>query len=107
MDGNYQQNVLCEANICYPGSSKHVRPGEKLCSADDLRFLGPSGGMRCATAPVTLSVPPTPAENCEGKFRGYVDIPGFHDPRVFWSGKEEPLMMVNTQYGGFLLFLQE
>lgn len=106
-DGNYQQNVLCEANICYPRSSKHARPGEKPCMADELQLLGPSGGMRCATAPVILSVPPTPAENCEGKYRGYVDIPGFHDPRVFWSGKGEPLMMVNTQYVAFSFSLGE
>jgi len=53
--------------------------------------------MRCVTVPTTLSVPPTPAEKCEGKFGTYVDIPGFHDPRIFWSGKGEPLMMVNTQ----------
>lgn len=94
-DGNHQQNVLCEANICYGGSGKHARPGEKPCSADDLLYMGPAGGMRCVSAPVTLSVPPTPAENCQGKFGSYVDIPGFHDPRVFWSGKGEPLMMVN------------
>lgn len=97
-DGNHQQNVLCEANICHAGSGAYARPGEKICSADDLIHVGPSGGMRCASTPVTLRVPPTPAENCEGKFSSYVDIPGFHDPRIFWSGKGEPLMMVNTQY---------
>lgn len=97
-NGNHQQNVLCEANICYTGSGTYGRPGEKLCSADDLNHVGPSGGMRCASAPINLSVPPTPAERCEGKFSSYVDIPGFHDPRIFWSGKGEPLMMVNTQY---------
>ena len=97
-DGNHQQNVLCEANICYTGSGTYGRPGEKLCSANDLSHVGSAGGMRCASAPVTLSVPPTPAENCEGKYGSYVDIPGFHDPRIFWSGRGEPLMMVNTQY---------
>ena len=97
-DGNHQENVLCEANICYVGSGKNARPGEKPCTADDLIHLGPAGGMRCATAPFTMSVPPTPAEHCEGKFGTYVDIPGFHDPRIFWSGRGEPLMMVNTQY---------
>ncbi len=96
-DGNHQQNVLCEANVCYPGTGTNARPDEKPCSVDDLRKIGPAGGMRCVTAPMTLSVPPTPAEKCEGKFGSYVDIPGFHDPRIFWSGKGEPLMMVNTQ----------
>ncbi len=97
-DGNHQENVLCEANVCYIGSGEDARPGEKPCTEDDLRHVGPAGGMRCAASPVTLSVPPTPAERCEGKFMPYVDIPGFHDPRIFWSGKGEPLMMVNTQY---------
>ena len=97
-DGNFQENVLCEANVCYTGSDRNARPGEKPCTADDLIYTGPAGGMRCASAPTTLSVPPTPAEECTGKFGTYVDIPGFHDPRIFWSGKGEPLMMVNTQY---------
>ena len=97
-DGNHQENVLCEANVCYVGSSDDARPGEKLCTEDDLLHVGPSGGMRCASPPMTLSVPPTPAERCEGHFKAFVDIPGFHDPRIFWSGKGEPLMMVNTQY---------
>ena len=95
-DGNHQENVLCEANVCYiPGQEPRV--GEHLCTEEDLMHVGPGGGMRCASPPVTLSVPPTPAERCEGKFAAYTDIPGFHDPRIFWSGKGEPLMMVNTQ----------
>ena len=96
-DGNHQENVLCEANICYVGSGEDARPGEEPCTEDDLEHVGPAGGMRCVTPPFTLSVPPTPAEHCEGKFGTYVDIPGFHDPRIFWSGRGEPLMMVNTQ----------
>ncbi len=96
-DGNYQENVLCEANICYvPGQD--ARPGEEPCTDDDLKHVGPGGGMRCASHPVALSVPPTPAEKCAGEFAPYVDIPGFHDPRIFWSGKGEPLMMINTQF---------
>ena len=96
-DGNHQENVLCEANVCYIGSGEDARPGEKPCAKDDLRHVGPGGGMRCTSSPVTLSVPPTPAERCEGTYMPYADIPGFHDPRIFWSGKGEPLMMVNTQ----------
>lgn len=96
-DGNHQTNVLCEANICYVGNGSDARIAENPCTPDDLNHVGPAGGMRCVSTPVTLSVPPTPAEKCEGKFGTYVDIPGFHDPRIFWSGKGEPLMMVNTQ----------
>lgn len=96
-DGNHQENVLCEANVCYvPG--QEAKFGEKPCTDDDLMHVGPGGGMRCASPPALLSVPPTPAEKCVGKFAPYVDIPGFHDPRIFWSGKGEPLMMVNTQW---------
>lgn len=96
-DGNHQENVLCEANICYVGEGKDARPGEQPCTEDDLVHVGPAGGLRCVTPPIRLQVPPTPAEHCEGKFGTYVDIPGFHDPRIFWSGRGEPLMMVNTQ----------
>ncbi|KAI9823416.1 MAG: hypothetical protein M1832_002426 [Thelocarpon impressellum] len=94
-DGNHQQNVLCEADICLPSAS--VDDEEKTCTEADTGHLGAAGGMRCVSDVITLSVPPTPAEQCDGKFGTYVDIPGFHDPRVFWSGKGEPLMMVNTQ----------
>ncbi|KAL9131957.1 MAG: hypothetical protein Q9217_000237 [Psora testacea] len=46
-DGNHQENVLCEANICYvPGSSEKPRPGEKACTPEDLKLVGPAGGMR-------------------------------------------------------------
>ena len=95
-DGNHQENVMCEANVCHI-AGQPAGVGEKVCTDDDLKHVGPGGGMRCANPPITLKVPPTPAEKCEGKFAPYVDIPGFHDPRIFWSGKGEPLMMVNTQ----------
>ena len=97
-DGKHQENVICEANICYVGLGENARPGEIPCTADDLQHLGLAGGMRCVSDPISLSVPPTPADNCRGKYGPFVDIPGFHDPRIFWSGKGEPLMMVNTQY---------
>ncbi|KAI4274077.1 MAG: hypothetical protein L6R38_006182 [Xanthoria sp. 2 TBL-2021] len=96
-DGNHQENVICEANICYVGPEEGAKAGEKPCTEEDLKLLGPAGGLRCASAPISLNVPPTPAEQCHGKFLTFVDVPGFHDPRIFWSGKGEPLMMVNTQ----------
>lgn len=96
-DGLHQENVICEANICYSRSGESPRKGEELCTEDDLKYVGAAGGMRCASAPIGLSVPPTPAKRCVGEFGSYTDIPGFHDPRIFWSGKGEPLMMVNTQ----------
>lgn len=96
-DGTYQENVLCEANFCHVGSSESARTGEKSCTDSDLSYLGPAGGLRCVTPPMTLRVPPTPAKHCEGKYGPYVDVLGFHDPRVFYGGKGEPLMIVNTQ----------
>ncbi|KAI9682508.1 MAG: hypothetical protein M1829_000300 [Trizodia sp. TS-e1964] len=95
--GSHQQNVICEANICYTGSGEGRPENEKPCTKDDIAVLGANGGMRCAAPPVSLDVPPTPAEHCDGEFSAYVNIPGFHDPRIFWSGKGEPLIIVNTQ----------
>ena len=96
-DGFHQQNTVCEANICHSGSGEGRPLDEKACSKEDREYLGQAGGLRCATEPTILSVPPTPAEKCEGKFEPYTDIPGFHDPRIFWSGRGEPLMIVNSQ----------
>lgn len=97
-DGSHQENLICEANICYTGNEENARQGEKPCDSGDLSLLGGAMGMRCATPPVTLNVPPTPAESCGSNTGPLMDIPGFHDPRIFWSGKGEPLMMVNSQY---------
>lgn len=96
-DGSYQENLLCEANVCEVDTGHDTVKGRSVCTEDDLAVLGPAGGMRCAMEPVVLSVPPTPAEHCEGKLAIYPDIPGFHDPRIFWSGRGEPLMMVGSQ----------
>jgi len=96
-DGSHQQNLLCEANICYSSQAEGVRDGELECTAEDLKIIGPGGGMRCATTPITLNVPPTPAQSCGEGTGILMDIPGFHDPRIFWTGKGEPLMVVNTQ----------
>ncbi|KAL8776788.1 MAG: hypothetical protein Q9194_002946 [Teloschistes cf. exilis] len=104
--GNHQENVICEANVCYVGSAEDAKPGEKPCTEDDLKLLGPAGGMRCASAPLALNVPPTPAEKCHGRYENFVDVPGFHDPRIFWSGKGEPLMMQSrSRYACFGLWM--
>ena len=96
-DGSHMQNLICEANICYTGGDENARRNENRCSAEDLRLLGGALGMRCATPPLTLNVPPTPAYSC-GEHTGILmDIPGFHDPRVFWTGRGEPVMMLNSQ----------
>ncbi|KAI9722572.1 MAG: hypothetical protein M1828_004569 [Chrysothrix sp. TS-e1954] len=97
-DGSHQQNLLCEANICYTGDAENARAGEQPCGDDDMLYLGGKTGMRCAMPPMTLNVPPTPAKKCPKSAEVMTDVPGFHDPRVFWTGKGEPLMMVNTQY---------
>jgi hypothetical protein len=93
----YRQNVLCEANICHPGSQKPSSSREKACTDDDLKVLGPNGGLRCVTEPVEVEVPPTPAERCDGSEQLLADIPGFHDPRLFYSGRGEPILMVVSQ----------
>ena len=96
-EGNHQENELCEANICSPDVGDRRAKEDIPCTDDDIAVLGPAGGMRCATEPIVVSVPPTPAEKCEGKLASYVDLPGFHDPRIFWSGRGEPLMTGGTQ----------
>jgi hypothetical protein len=96
-EGFHQESVLCEADTCYSGQGlEHRRPGERDCTSDDLAILGAAGGLRCMTPPQTVSIPPTPAEECTGSWSSFPDIPGFHDPRIFWSGKGEPLIMVNS-----------
>jgi hypothetical protein len=92
-----RRNVLCEANICHPKSSTPSAAHERSCSEDDLDLLGPNGGLRCVTAPIEVNVPPTPAAKCEGLERVFAYIPGFHDPRVLYSGRGEPILMVSSQ----------
>ncbi|KAI9809091.1 MAG: hypothetical protein M1825_002380 [Sarcosagium campestre] len=96
VDNSIAQNVLCEANVCNADGVYSMGGDARRCTTEDTDLLGASGGLRCATPPIALNVPPTPAEMCEGATAGYVDYPGFHDPRMFWSGKGEPLMMVNS-----------
>jgi hypothetical protein len=93
----YRRNVLCEANICHPESRKSNNPREMACTEEDLEVLGPNGGLRCVTSPVEVDVPPTPVESCDGNEQLLADIPGFHDPRLFYSGRGEPILMVVSQ----------
>lgn len=110
--GFHQESHICLADVCVPdgdadtsrdvdhtgrSSSAYTRP----CTPDDIALLGPRGGMRCTSATIKLNIPPTPAEQCDGAWKAFPDIPGFHDPRVFWSGKGEPLILVNSasRYG--------
>ena len=95
-EGLHQESLICEANACHPSISEG-RHGESVCSPEDLEVLGSSGGLRCATEPQVINLPPTPAEQCDGKWRALTTIPGFHDPRIFWSGKGEPLIILNSQ----------
>jgi hypothetical protein len=102
-EGLHQESLVCLADFCIPPNTTItvVRQGARICTSDDLHVLGKSGGLRCVTAPIKLNIPPTPALYCEGAWSSFPDIPGFHDPRVFWSGKGEPLIILNSasQYG--------
>ncbi|KAH7409520.1 hypothetical protein BKA64DRAFT_570446 [Cadophora sp. MPI-SDFR-AT-0126] len=93
----YRRNVLCEASICRPKDKRSTTPLERTCTEEDLQVLGPNGGLRCVTTPVEVDVPPTPAERCSGVEQTLADIPGFHDPRLFYSGRGEPILMVVSQ----------
>ena len=109
--GFHQESHICLADICLPeSSSSHLPtkdrtrsearqalpPDTRPCTALDHAHLGPNGGLRCITPPLKINIPPTPAEKCEDAWLAFPDIPGFHDPRVFWSGKGEPLILVNS-----------
>lgn len=100
-EGLHQESLLCEANICHPPNTSFPFPDSLPCTNSDISTLGPSGGLRCATKPVIINIPPTPAERCTGAWSPFPSIPGFHDPRIFWSGKNEPLIIVNSasRYG--------
>jgi hypothetical protein len=93
----YRRNVLCEAIICHPDAQKSNNSREKSCTEDDFGILGPNGGLRCVTEPIEVDIPPTPAERCDGMEQLLADIPGFHDPRLFYSGRGEPILMVVSQ----------
>ena len=99
-EGLHQESLLCEANICrHPNN--YTSLDDLACTASDITELGHAGGLRCVTKPVVINIPPTPAERCTGVWSAFPNIPGFHDPRIFWSGKNEPLIIVNSgsRYG--------
>lgn len=104
--GTHQESHTCFASICVPPGSS---PSSLTCSDDDIALLGPWGGMRCQTKPEKINIPPTPARRCTGAWKIFPDIPGFHDPRVFWSGRGEPLIEVNSgsAYGCIGLWIQD
>jgi hypothetical protein len=111
--GFHQESHICLADMCRPlsppsqsrspgsRSQRHLPADTRSCKPSDLAHLGPGGGLRCITTPLKVNIPSTPAEKCEGPWLAFPDIPGFHDPRVFWSGKGEPLILVNSasRYG--------
>ncbi|KAK6607511.1 hypothetical protein H4I96_03746 [Botrytis cinerea] len=96
-DRGYRVNVLCEANICHPQTDNRGHLQERICTDDDIEVLGSNGGMRCENTPIEVTVPPTPAESCQENQEGLADIPGFHDPRIFYSGRGEPILMISSQ----------
>ena len=103
-EGLHQESLICFANFCAPqnSNSTHILPSDThQYTASDLSQLGPSGGLRCTSSPLKVNIPPTPALSCTGAWYAFPDIPGFHDPRIFWSNKGEPLIIVNSasQYG--------
>ncbi|KAB8294793.1 hypothetical protein EYC80_006754 [Monilinia laxa] len=94
----YRANVLCEANICHPRTGNLGSLHERICTSEDLEILGSNGGLRCESSPVEMNVPPTPAESCQGDQEKLADVSGFHDPRIFYSGRGEPVLMLSSQY---------
>lgn len=110
--GLHQESLACLATFCLPQpntTSTHLPPDTVPCTSKDALALGVAGGMRCVTKPRRLNIPPTPAKQCTGKWASFPDIPGFHDPRIIWSGTGEPLIVVNSAstYGCVGLWLMD
>lgn len=97
-NATYRQSVMCEANICQRTISGSVQSHHRHCTSDDVQQLGINGGLRCATEPSIVKVPTTSAEKCEGKYTVHGRISGFHDPRLFYTGRGETLLMLSSQY---------
>ncbi|KAK5084880.1 hypothetical protein LTR70_007822 [Exophiala xenobiotica] len=107
--GTHQESHICFADMCAPPTTTPLRPDMRRCTYSDVDLLGNNGGMRCVTRPERVNIPPTPARRCTGAWTTFPHIPGFHDPRVFWSGRGEPLVEVNSgsTYGCVGLWLQD
>jgi len=110
--GLHQESLICLADFCIPrytNSSRVVPADTRYCTSSDIEVLGPRGGLRCTTEPSKINIPPTPAKQCYGAWASFPDIPGFHDPRAFWSGKGEPLIIVNSasSYGCVGLWIMD
>ncbi|ETN40224.1 uncharacterized protein HMPREF1541_04500 [Cyphellophora europaea CBS 101466] len=97
--GLHQESHACLATFCLPqpaSTPSRTPPDAVPCTPSDVKVLGGRGGLRCLTEPRRLNVPPTPAKRCTGEWASFADIPGFHDPRIMWSGRGEPLIVVNS-----------
>jgi len=120
-EGLHQESLICLADVCLPQQEvekeeteelKNKRrtplpPDTRACNPSDHQILGPYGGMRCVTPPIKLNIPPTPALRCTGEWANFPHIAGFHDPRIYWSNRGEPLIILNSasQYGCVGLWL--
>ena len=69
----------------------------KICVEEDLELLGPNGGLRCVSPSVEMRVSVTPGQECSWLDKSLVDIPGFHDPWVFYSGRRELILIAVSQ----------
>ncbi|KAK9379276.1 uncharacterized protein V2V93DRAFT_373444 [Kockiozyma suomiensis] len=93
-EGFFQTSLICEGK--YIDETKDNSYGFPITT----RLIG------CATSAKELAVPQTPARDCQ-KRDFMSDVPGFHDPRIFWSNEGAPLMIINQQsrYGCFGLWV--
>jgi len=105
-DGYYHESMICEANTCFNEFASAKSEGDRLCTAEDLTSIVERCGIRCAHEPL-VRLPPTPAEQCHGTWRGLTDIPGFHDLRAFWSGKGEPLDDCQLCFSVYLFWIMD
>jgi len=91
---SFHKSVLCKAKICFRKGNSTKHKSETDCTANS--NLEKTGGLYCVTAPVVVNIPATPAEQYDRPRSALPYIPGFHDPRIFWSGKGETLIVINS-----------
>ena len=98
--GLHQESRICLADIC---PTTNITSSTLPTCPESVRSASSSTEqlLYCAEPATIVNIPPTPAWNCTGAWSSFPGIPGFHDPRVFWTGTGEPLILINSasQYG--------
>jgi hypothetical protein len=95
--GLHQESHACLATFCHDDAEPSITSTtQDSVPCSSLPETPSSAGLHCLHAPRPLNIPPTPSRHCDGPWAAFPAIPGFHDPRVTWSGRGEPLIVLNS-----------